>query len=346
MNGRNDSISADADGDAHTRIRVFIVTYKREHSLNENLRTLWEGAEDPELLDVLVLSNHPEVAIDEVNQRDNLRVIVNTTRPEGARGYLARDWNFGILDAFGDWTNARETLWCVLAQNDVTWVQGWDRALRNEDRFDLISQPTGDQAIALNIDAIRRIGFFDECFSVISCQEHDFLTRAALTLRERASINDDHGGDLLAPSWNPIGELFTVATNSLEVVNDDAPNQSFFGEELVGLASSKWEITTGELFYDRARVLSSQMYKMRVPPEVNWYPHFWIGANPSDQPLFLPAYISISAGTGSSSRFLRTLSHAYVALGPKGQRLVAKLPGLNRIRGRLIERESRRRHGQ
>ncbi len=323
---------------------MFIVTYKRERSLNENLRTLWEGVENPELLDVLVLSNHPEVAIDEANLRENLRVIVNTTRPAGARGYLARDWNFGILDAFGDWTNARETLWCVLVQNDVTWVQGWDRALRDERRFDLISQPTGDQAIALNIDAVRRIGFFDECFSVISCQEHDFLTRAALTLRERASINDDHGGDLLAASWNPIGELFTVATNSFALANDDAPNQLFFTGELFRLFASKWEINWKELFYDRARVLSSQIDKIQVPPEVNWYPHFWIGANPSDQPLFLPAYILFTeAGNASSSRLLRTLTHAYVALGPKGQGLVVKLPGLNWIRGRLIERESRRR---
>ncbi len=323
---------------------MFIVTYKRAHSLNENLRTLWEGAEDPELLDVLVLSNHPEVTIDESNQRDNLRVIVNTTRPEGARGYLARDWNFGILDAFGDWTNARETLWCVLAQNDVIWVQGWDRALRNEDRFDLISQPTGDQAIALNIDAVRQIGFFDERFSIISCQEHDFLTRAALALRERASINDDHGASLLASSWNPIGELFTVATNSYAVADDDAPQSNFFGGELFRLLASKWEINTKELFLDRARVLSSQIDKIQVPPEVNWYPHFWIGANPSDQPLFLPAYILFTeAGNASSSRLLRTLSHAYLALGPKGQGLVLKLPGLNWIKGRLIELDSRRR---
>ncbi len=90
MNGLSEAISGDETGSKHARIRVFIVTYKRERSLNENLRTLWEGAENPELLDVLVLSNHPEVAIDEANLRENLRVIVNTTRPAGARGYLVQ----------------------------------------------------------------------------------------------------------------------------------------------------------------------------------------------------------------------------------------------------------------
>ena len=140
------------------RIKVLVVTYKRAKSLNENLRSLWAGAEDPDLIDVVVLSNHPDVEIDPSNQRENLRVIVNETRPANARGYLARDWNFGILEAFGDWSNPNQTAWCVLAQNDVTWLPGWDRALRNETRFDLISQPTGDQAIAMRIEAVRKVG--------------------------------------------------------------------------------------------------------------------------------------------------------------------------------------------
>ena len=62
------------------KIKVYIVTYKKNEVLNENLRTLWATTKHTENIEVTVLANHPDIKIDRKNKRKNLKVIVNNTR--------------------------------------------------------------------------------------------------------------------------------------------------------------------------------------------------------------------------------------------------------------------------
>ena len=193
------------------KIKVYIVTYKKNTVLNENLKTLWKATKHPENIDVTVLANHPEVIIDEENKRDNLRVVVNTTRMPNAWGYLSRDWNYCILDCFKNWQNPDNIDWLVMAQNDVTWIAGWDEWLGNNKQYDIVTQPTGDQSVSLNIDAVKNVGFFDERLTTLHFHEIDYFIRCILKLGNRASINDNH--ELHNFSNCPVGNVITNTTH-------------------------------------------------------------------------------------------------------------------------------------
>lgn len=256
------------------KVRVYIVTYRRDDVLNKNLQTLWAGARHSEDLLVTVLSNHPQVHIAEENIRPNLRVIINHTRHNNSWGYLARDWNFGIIDAFKTWKNPDAIDWCVLAQNDVEWLPGWDEWLESQTRFDLISQPVGDAVVALNVEAVRRVGLFDERFSTLHFHDVDYLNRAAVILRDRASINDCHYGDL--DTYNPVGNVL-IQSSATGFVDDD-PNlhtrKSWL--EMRNLLFHKWGDQDLEKIMNRKR-LTQRLRPQDLAQEFLLYPFFWQG---------------------------------------------------------------------
>lgn len=259
-------------------IKLYIVTYKKNDVLNQNLRTLWATARRPERLDITVISNHPDVAVDEENQRPNLRVLVNATRARNSWGYLARDWNFGIQDAFINWRNPNNVDWCVLAQNDVEWENNWDEFLDNCDRFDFISQPAGDQSMAINIAGARRLGFFDERFCTLHFHEFDYFLRAILLLGSRASINDTQGGGAGA-SWNPVGSVLTKNTFSgFDEGGGDTMHTFRSWPEMRNLLFHKWSVSDLETVENKTTfVRHTQSAGWMMPREINWYPFFWDG---------------------------------------------------------------------
>jgi hypothetical protein len=245
-------------------IRAYVVTYKRNDLLNENLRTLWATVKDPSGVEVLVLSNHPDVEVAPENARPNLKVIVNATRPLNAWGYLSRDWNFCILDAFKSWRNERGTSWCVLSQNDATWVDGWDQWLKANGNYDLVSQPAGDQSVAMNIESVKKVGFFDERFSVLHWHEFDYFTRAIRALGARASINDGNCHSECS-SYNEVGCVITNKTGA-GISTDEFHTGKMWGE-LKNLLTTKWG----------AHPNHSGTQQLKNAREINWYPFFWDG---------------------------------------------------------------------
>ncbi len=280
-------------------IKLYIVTYKKNDVLNQNLRTLWATVRRPERLDVTIISNHPDVVVEAENQRPNLRVLLNSTRSRNSWGYLSRDWNFAIQDAFVNWRNPHQTDWCVLAQNDVEWINGWDEWLDANDAFDFVTQPVGDQCVALNIAAVRRVGFYDERFTTLHFHEFDYFLRAMLTLGERASINDTHGGDAGA-SWNPVGCVLTQeAASGFDEGDDGTLHTRRSYAELRNLLFSKWNVENLDAVENKAALVRARRQAKAVHPrEVNWNPFFWDEASPSDAPAithFLPDYEEVAA---------------------------------------------------
>jgi len=254
------------------KIRLYIVTYRRDDVLNENLRSLWSGTRHPEWLEVTVISNHPEVNVKPENLRPNLRVLINHTRHANSWGYLARDWNFGIIDAFKTWENNECIDWCVLAQNDVVWLSGWDDWLTQQTQFDLISQPVGDAVLALNSVAVKRVGLFDERFSTLHFHDIDYLNRAAVALGKRASINDTHFGG--QASVNAVGNVL-IHTSSTGFVDDDSnlhTRKSWL--EMRNLFFSKWGIRTLEESVNRPELVR-RLRPENLPKECLFYPFFW-----------------------------------------------------------------------
>lgn len=253
------------------KIKLYIVTYKRDDVLNENLKSLWECTDNPENIEVTILANHPDIAINKENERDNLKVIINTTRMPHAWGYLSRDWNFGILDAFKTWENKDNVDWCVLAQNDVTWIKGWDTWLSNNKDYDFISQPRGDQAMAINIEAVKRIGFFDERFTVIQRHEMDYFIRSVKLLPQRVSINDDH--ENISISHNEVGCVLINSSFSGDNFEEPIlhnPKGFKFSKDFF---DDKWKDLGDLSLMAIFEMAQSKCYTR----EINWYPFFFDG---------------------------------------------------------------------
>jgi hypothetical protein len=267
-------------------IRLYIVTYRRNEILNRSLRSLWASLDPKCEIAVTVLANHPEVVIDEENKRDCLTVAINTTRPTNAWAYLARDWNFGLLDAFRDSGNPRGTSWAVLAQNDVVWVPGWDSVLANEARFDFISQPRGDQMMAFRIEGVRAVGFFDERFCTLHFQETDYFYRAILKLGDRASIHDDHCSPW--SHWHPL-EVPLIEPNFSGNEETDNLHTVRFHSELSHWFMHKWKNGGRDVHNLQRNCELFRASGRRMPEEINWYPFFWVSAAPATRD-FLRAY--------------------------------------------------------
>lgn len=265
------------------KIKVYIITYKKNDVLNNNLKTLWESITNPENIEVNILSNHPDIFIEDENKRENLKIIFNTTRMTHAWGYLSRDWNFCILDCFKTWQNPNNIDWLVMAQNDVTWVKGWDEWLIKNKDFDFISQPRGDQAMALNIDAVKKVGFFDERFTTLHCQEVDYFIRATYRLRGRCSINDDH--EVAKLSFNSVGNVITETSFSGFNYEDETFHNIKNMDESINFINYKYE---EYVFKNDINNLNKHI-KNR---EINWYPFFWDEYEPIKE-TFLKEYYDV-----------------------------------------------------
>jgi len=266
------------------KIRIYIVTYRRNDVLSKNLESLWRTAGTHEIDRVVVLGNHPEDVITESLQRPELSMIRNTVRMPLAWGNLSKDWNFGLLDGFRDSSNPDNVDWVILVQNDVVWKEGWWEALERMNHLDFMSQPTGDQAMAFRIDAVRRVGFFDERLSTIHAQECDYFMRSIIALGERASINDDHKGEKSV--YNKTGEFLIYGTNNGNGSEEDLRHTpKFLNEQLVWYLN-KWKLRgTGTLFDYSWECRFRKRFRMAVPNEHDWYPFFW--KNESDIPQSL-----------------------------------------------------------
>lgn len=185
---------------------------------------------------------------------------------QDAWGYLSRDWNYCILDCFKNYKNPSNIDWCVCAQNDVTWVPGWDSWLENNKDYDFISQPRGDQAMAFNITAIKKVGFFDERFTTLHCQEIDYFIRAVRALGRRASINDDH--EDVSWSYNWVGNVITNTVSNGIQINQQLHNSANCAAS-ISLRNHKYGV---ENFHSKTIL---ELSSLPQSGEINWYPFFW-----------------------------------------------------------------------
>lgn len=269
------------DKGACRKIHIYIVTYKKNDALNENLRSLYDGAVDETFFDVTIIANHPDVIIHEENVHANLRVLLNNTRTEYSWGNLAKDWNFAILDAFGRWDNPKKTEYCILAQNDVIWSENWQKNLEKMGNIEFLSQPFGDQLMILTINAIRKVGFFDERFTTLHYHEEDYFLRAELALTDRASINgvpEKENEHYMATSFNYKGsDIFIRPTLSGICLFDDTLHTAKTHDAHEKFFMQKWGIKKPIGKIENRMELLEIARKISRPKEVNWYPFFWDG---------------------------------------------------------------------
>ena len=182
------------------RVRIFIVTYNDVPSLTRNIAALQDCLEDP---DIYVINNHKDPVDRFVPP--GVTVYNNILRHPNSTGHLARSWNQALMFGFGR-ANAPECDWVIGLQDDLVVRKSLWRLFEAErPNFDFMMIGPGDQFWAINMEGLKKIGFWDECLTSIVFQEADYYHRAYLALGERACL-EDHGhqppGDTLIRTTN------------------------------------------------------------------------------------------------------------------------------------------------
>jgi len=179
-----------------TKIKVFIVTYRNEFQVNNNLTSLFQSDLLAHQHEITVINNHSNFVLHE-QFKDKVKVIHNTVRPDFSTGHLARDWNCALINGFKD-LNAPDADIVVHCQDDTIFMSDWcSKVINLHKRYSFLQFGWGDNMCSYTVDAVKKIGLWDERFCNIGQQEADYLLRAYLYNKDGSSINDDvHGRTL------------------------------------------------------------------------------------------------------------------------------------------------------
>lgn len=173
------------------KIKQYIITYNNEFQINSCLESIFSklSSEELSILEINIINNHSNFVLhDEFVGKVN--VLHNVLRPDFSTGHLARNWNQAIINGFEDLKNPDCDI-LITNQDDTRFRDNYiNNLIKLHDRFDLIQFGWGDNFISYTPNAVKRIGLWDERFCNIGYQEADYLTRAAIYLKDKACIND------------------------------------------------------------------------------------------------------------------------------------------------------------
>ena len=179
------------------KIKIYIVTYKRTDVLNEALETLFDSDfSEIENTEVNIINNHTDFNLDKkfINK---VKVFHNVLRPDWSNGNLSENWNQALLDGFRDLNNP-DAQYVVTMQNDTVVDKNWCKnLLKMHKNFNFIVGKYGDNLVSYTVEAVKKIGIWDENFTGIQYKEADYWLRALIFNKEKSCINDTlHGLEL------------------------------------------------------------------------------------------------------------------------------------------------------
>jgi hypothetical protein len=179
-------------------IKIYIVTYRRQDTLNKTLDTLFNKTDFSLVSDteVNVINNHSDFFLEE-RFRNKVNVIHNNARPDWDTGNLARNWNQALVHGFKDLNNPEAKI-VVTMQNDIVLDPKWaTNLLKMHKKYTFVTGQLGDNIISYRPEAVKRIGLWDERFITPANKEADYYIRALILNKEKSLINDKIHGRLL-----------------------------------------------------------------------------------------------------------------------------------------------------
>lgn len=202
------------------KIKIYIVTYKGDNVLNQNLDSLYSS----DLLDyeyeICIINNHTQ--FDANVDRPNLRVVHNAVRPNFSTGHLARDWNFALIDGFRDLKNPQSDI-VITCQNDTVFFPNWvSYIISLHKKYSFITFGHGDNMMSWTPNAVKTIGLWDERFCTIQYQEADYFLRAYKYNKERTSLNDHAHGRLHNEEENKVVDVTYSKNEENREAHDDS----------------------------------------------------------------------------------------------------------------------------
>jgi len=261
-------------------IKLYILTYNNETYLNTGLDSLFSSDLSKHNFSVYVINNHPNFNL-HTEFTSRVSVLHNNLKPDFGIAYCSREWNFAIIDGFGDLNNPACDI-VMHAQDDTLYSTDWvDKMLTGHYVYnmDLLVVGSGDQLTSHTPTSVKRVGLWDERFSMHACVEADYMLRGILYLKERVSICDTgHNNDYLT---NPL-PYYTEIVGRPRITDREAPS---FRREIEARRRSRYCALTEMIFldkwgfsYDSCRPLNRFLNSSAESPSPNktysFYPYF------------------------------------------------------------------------
>lgn len=187
------------------KIKVFIVTYKNESMLKNNIDSLLVSDLTQYEFSITVINNFTEeFSLNDYLKSNNVCVMHNNLRPSFSTGHLSRSWNQALIHGFKSIPNPDSDI-VVLAQDDNLFFKNWCSYIVDKHKDnDFITMGGGDQFHSYNVNHVKKVGLWDERFCNIGYQEYDYWIRSFLYNREKSSINDWKHARVYRPIENKI----------------------------------------------------------------------------------------------------------------------------------------------
>ena len=170
------------------KIAVYIVTYKSEDMLKNNIESLLKSKNSMDStinLEINVINNYTErFNLGDYFKKNNINILHNFLRPDFSTGHLSRNWNQALLHGFQDLNNPKNDIVC-LVQDDSLFHEDWcNYIVEQHKKYDFISFG-GDQFHSYKTDHIKNVGLWDERFSNIGYQEADYYINLTFTIKKK-----------------------------------------------------------------------------------------------------------------------------------------------------------------
>lgn len=194
------------------RIKIYIVTYNDSKVINSNLESLFSTNFYDNDVNIYIINNYSILNIDE-RYLDKITILNNVLSHDNSRGHLSRNWNQSIVNGFGNVKTPNCDI-LVTCQDDTLWNNDWIIDLIEiHKKYSFYSCLDGDGFCSYTIDAIRKIGLWDERFVGITFQEAEYFLRCLMYNREHSSINDSRHGRILNSEKEIVKRQFEMHRN-------------------------------------------------------------------------------------------------------------------------------------
>jgi hypothetical protein len=222
------------------KIKQYIVTYNDSFELNECLKSIFDNLSEDELnmLDINIINNHTNLEISP-EYLDKINLLHNTLRPDFSTGHLSRNWNQAIINGFKNLLSPDADM-VITNQNDTRFCKNYiNNLIEQHKKYDLISLGDGDNFVSYTVNAVKKIGLWDERFCNIGYQEADYFLRAVIYHSKFVSINDYFHNRIHNPTRNNIIVEYPSGYNRGTKIHKDSKKYHQISHNIF---TKKWNI--------------------------------------------------------------------------------------------------------
>ncbi len=251
------------------KIKQYIVTYNNPSQIKKCLDSIFDALDDEQfnMLEINIINNHSNFYLEE-GYLEKVKIFHNSLRPDFSTGHLSRNWNQSILNGFESILEPKCDI-LINCQDDVEFSKNYiNKLIEYHKQYDLIQTGKGDSFISYTIDAIKRIGLWDERFCTIGFQEMDYYIRAMKYHYDKISLNDVFHEKMINPIPNI--DIIENTLSGFERKEEHHSSSQIYFHVCSNLLSKKWSPFWEVLFFRPDK-------RFEMEPQIDsfvYYPYF------------------------------------------------------------------------